>query len=185
MPGDLAGWLRVNNRFHDGDSFTLSGEVLRVVATPGHVQDHVAFWLEASRILFSGDAILGQGSTLIAPPDGDMQDYLRSLQRMKELRPRLIAPGHGPVVCDPTAKIEEYVRHRREREEQILRALDRGPAGVDELVRRVYVDVDPRLHRLARGSVEAQLAKLLSEGRVAEAGGRFLLGDPSRRASEA
>jgi glyoxylase-like metal-dependent hydrolase (beta-lactamase superfamily II) len=149
-----------------GDSFELDEDMLRVVSTPGHAPDHMAFWLEGTRILFAGDTILGQGSSLIAPPEGDMTAYMRSLERIRALDPRIIAPGHGPLVVEPQAKIEEYVRHREEREAQLLAALHEGPATVEELVQRVYVDVDQSLHRLAAGSVQAQLDKLRSEGRV-------------------
>jgi glyoxylase-like metal-dependent hydrolase (beta-lactamase superfamily II) len=171
----VADELRVERRFGDGDSFSTDLDLLRVVATPGHTADSVAFWLENARILFSADTILGEGSTLIAPPEGDMVLYLASLQRIRDLRPLLIAPGHGSIIREPDAKIDEYVTHRRERERQVLDALGLGPADVEEIVRRVYSDIDPRLHALAAGSVLAQLAKLENEGRVVRAGGMYSL----------
>lgn len=154
----------------DGDFLETDGDRLRVVSTPGHTPDHLGFWLEKALIFFAGDTILGEGSTLIAPPEGDMALYLHSLENIRALRPRLIAPGHGPVIRDPEGKIEEYVRHREKREEQLVHALERGPGTVEELVARVYADVDPTLHGLAQGSVEAQLVKLAADGKVMKAG---------------
>jgi glyoxylase-like metal-dependent hydrolase (beta-lactamase superfamily II) len=153
----------------------VNGDVLRVIATPGHAPDHVAFWLERGRVLFAGDTILGQGSALVAPPEGDMAAYMRSLERIRKLGPRIIAPGHGPLILDPNAKIDEYVRHREQREAQLLEALQRGPATVEELVRKIYVDVDPTLHGLAAQSVRAQLAKLRMEGRIHMLADRYAL----------
>jgi glyoxylase-like metal-dependent hydrolase (beta-lactamase superfamily II) len=180
MADEQARRLSVDNSLEDGRSFVVDGDTLRVIASPGHAADHVAFWLEEPRILFSGDTLLGQGSTLIAPPEGDMSAYMDTLEAMQRLRPRLIAPGHGPIVTDPELKIEEYIRHRREREEQLLQILARGPAGEEELVYRVYVDVDPALRSLARGSVQAQLAKLVAERKVIQSGEVYRLSDTPR-----
>jgi glyoxylase-like metal-dependent hydrolase (beta-lactamase superfamily II) len=148
---------------------------LRVFATPGHSPDHVAFWLDLSGILFSGDTILGRGTSLVAPPEGDMTDYMKTLEHMRTLEPYLIAPGHGPLITDPLAKIDAYIRHRREREEQILAKLAIGPMSVEELVADLYADVDTHLHDLAAGSVAAQLQKLLIEDRVKESAARYEL----------
>jgi glyoxylase-like metal-dependent hydrolase (beta-lactamase superfamily II) len=180
MVPEQAKALSVDKRFDHGRSFQVDGHTLRVIASPGHAADHVAFWLEEARILFSGDTILGQGSTLIAPPEGDMAAYMGTLEAMQRLQPRLIAPGHGPIVTDPEVKIEEYIRHRREREEQLLQVLARGPAGEADLVSRVYTDVDPALRSLASGSVQAQLAKLIAEGRVIQSGELYRLPEPPR-----
>src|SRR5207248_1357671 len=122
---------------------------LCVVPAPGHSPDHVALWLETARVSFTGDVILGQGTTLVAPPEGDMAAYMRTLATLKALDARLIAPGHGPIVEDPAAVIDEYIRHRQDREQQVLAALQTGPATESELVARIYADVDPRLHDLA------------------------------------
>lgn len=153
-------------KYAPGQEFPVDEELLRVLETPGHSPDHVAFWLEESGVLFSGDTILGRGSSLVSPPEGDMSQYMQSLRMMRSLEPYLIAPGHGPLIADPLEKIDEYVRHRQERERQVLEALHAGPLSVEELVGQLYVDVDPRLHELAAGSVAAQLHKLAQEGRV-------------------
>jgi glyoxylase-like metal-dependent hydrolase (beta-lactamase superfamily II) len=172
--------LSVDQRFTDEIPFDVDGDRLLVFASPGHAADHVAFWLEKARILFSGDTILGQGSTLIAPPEGDMTAYMATLEALQRLGPRLIAPGHGPVVTDPQRKIEEYIQHRREREAQLLRELSHGPAGEEELVARVYTDVDPTVRSLARWSVQAQLAKLVAERKVIRSDDLYRLPDTPR-----
>lgn len=155
--------------------FPVDEEVLRTIATPGHSPDHVAFLLEESGVLFAGDTVLGRGTSLVAPPEGDMAVYLRTLNRLREFAPQIIAPGHGPLLHDPDAVLRSYLDHRAERERQILETLRDGPASIPELVARLYSDVDPRLHDLAAGSVEAHLLKLIGEGRVALEGERFTL----------
>ena len=162
--------IEPSNDFRDNQEFAVDADTLHAIPTPGHSPDHVAFWLRQSRILFTGDTILGSGSTLIAPPEGDMAAYMRSLAAIRQLKPRTIAPGHGPLVLDPKSKIDEYITHRQEREAQLLDALRQGPATIVELVTRIYTDVDPSLHDLAAGSVEAQLVKLAKEGKVTKAG---------------
>jgi glyoxylase-like metal-dependent hydrolase (beta-lactamase superfamily II) len=161
--------------FGPQQEFPVDEEALRVFETPGHSPDHVAFWLDESGILFSGDTILGRGTSLVAPPEGDMIDYMKTLQHMRTLEPYLIAPGHGPLVNDPLAKIDAYIKHRREREEQILAKLASRPMSVEELVADLYADVDTHLHDLAAGSVAAQLQKLLIEDRVKESAARYEL----------
>jgi glyoxylase-like metal-dependent hydrolase (beta-lactamase superfamily II) len=157
--------------------FPADEEALRIFETPGHSPDHVAFWLDESGMLFSGDTILGRGTSLVAPPEGDMTDYMKTLEHMRTLEPYLVAPGHGPIISDPAAKIDAYIRHRREREEQILARLASRPMSVEELVADLYADVDTRLHDLAAGSVSAQLQKLLIEGRVKESAAHYELAD--------
>lgn len=165
----------VDRRFGEDETFDLGDDHLWVVGAPGHTPDQVAFWLSRSHILFSGDTILGTGSTLVAPPDGDMVAYMKTLERMRALSPRLILPGHGPIISDPAAKIDEYMAHRQEREKQVLDALQHGPSTVEALADRIYTDTDPALHVLARGSVAAQLDKLVREGTVEASGDRYRL----------
>jgi len=136
------------------------------VATPGHSPDHVAFLEERHRGLFTGDAVLGRGTSVIDPPEGDLTAYLRSLQRMRELSPRVLYPGHGPVVFDGPGKLEEYVEHRAAREEQVLAALASGPRTPEEIVPEIYGDHSAELHELAARSVLAHLIKLENEGRA-------------------
>jgi glyoxylase-like metal-dependent hydrolase (beta-lactamase superfamily II) len=163
------------HRFEASESYPVEDDIFRVVPAPGHSHDHVAFWLEQARILFAGDAILGKGSSLVAPPEGDMTLYMQTLEAFRRLNPVLIAPGHGSLVRDPMARIDEYIEHRRAREHNLLVALDSGPASVDDLVSQLYADLDSRLYELAKGSTLAQLEKLEREGRVLREGDLYLL----------
>ena len=143
------------------------------VPTPGHAPDHCCFLLEEERVLFSGDHVLGRGTTVVAWPDGDMADYLRSLEALLALDLAWLYPGHGPAVADPHAKVAEYLAHRHEREREVLVALAAGDSTPAAVVARVYAEVDPRLHPAAELSVRAHLVKLVREGRVAQDGDRF------------
>jgi len=152
--------------FRDGERLPLEGSELEVIHTPGHSSGHCCFLLPARGALFTGDHILGRGTSIIVPPDGDMGRYLRSLRRLLALPLRVICPGHGPLVWEPRAKIEEYIRHRLEREEKILACVRQGVNRPEEMVRRVYTDVPEFLHGLAYYTALAHLEKLEREGRV-------------------
>jgi glyoxylase-like metal-dependent hydrolase (beta-lactamase superfamily II) len=151
-----------------GEGFCLEGTEfrLRAVHTPGHASNHLCYLLEQGRMLFSGDHIMQGSTVVIAPPDGDMAAYLGALHRLKTLRIRSIAPGHGHLIEDPMDKIDEYLTHRGARERAILDAVTEGAGTVDAIVERVYVDVPEALHPIARHSVYAHLLKLSSEGEV-------------------
>lgn len=153
-------------RIRDGHAIRMPGVHLTAIATPGHAPDHVAFFLPQDRALFTGDAVLGRGTSVIDPPEGDLTHYLRSLQRLRELEPKTIHPGHGPVVLDAMGKLDEYLAHRQMREEQVLAGLAEGPRTPEELVPDIYGDHPAELHPLAARSVLAHLLKLESEGRV-------------------
>ena len=153
-------------RIRDGDLLSAGSTTLSVVAAAGHTPDHVAFHEARSGSLFTGDAVLGRGTSVIDPPEGDLAAYLRSLRRLRELSPRTIYPGHGPVVLRAVAKLEEYLDHRAMREEQVLSTLGDGWRSPEELVAEIYADHPPEVHELAARSVVAQLLKLEVEGRV-------------------
>jgi glyoxylase-like metal-dependent hydrolase (beta-lactamase superfamily II) len=155
---------------HDGQVLRAGGVSLTAVHTPGHTSDHMVFFEPSVGALFSGDAVVGRGTTFIDPPEGDLAQYLRSLERMRGLGARTIYPGHGPVVFDAPGKLEEYVRHRAEREEQVLAALAGGPATVPALVEQIYAEYPPDVRPLAARSLLAQLLKLEGEGRVLRTG---------------
>jgi glyoxylase-like metal-dependent hydrolase (beta-lactamase superfamily II) len=160
--------LEVDHELADGD--TVEGTEFRITAlhTPGHASNHLCFVLDQERLLFSGDHIMSGSTVVIAPPDGDMAAYFEQLERLKGMRLRAIAPGHGELIDDPAAKIDEYLTHRRAREESIHEALlAAGSATVEELVAAVYTDVNPAMHGVARYSVWAHLRKLAAEGRAA------------------
>jgi glyoxylase-like metal-dependent hydrolase (beta-lactamase superfamily II) len=157
-------------RLRDGRTFRAGGAELRAVHAPGHAPDHVVFSAPETGALFTGDAVLGRGTSVIDPPEGDLAAYLRSLKRMQELEPRTIYPGHGPVVFDAPAKLREYLDHRAEREAQVVAALADGGRTIPALVAAIYVDHPPEVHPLAERSVLAHLQKLESEGRAAATG---------------
>jgi glyoxylase-like metal-dependent hydrolase (beta-lactamase superfamily II) len=169
----------------DGASVEADGVVLRAVATPGHTPDHVAYHDPSGGGLFTGDAVLGRGTSAVDPPEGDLTVYLRSLETMIELAPTTLYPGHGPVVEDGVAKLNEYVAHRALRERQILRGLGQGARSPQELVPKIYAEYPAELHPAASRSVLAHLEKLEREGRVVRLGAagedRFALStqDPS------
>jgi len=156
----------------DGTRFPAGEDSLRAIHTPGHRFDHLCYYLEKSRVLFAGDLISGLTTNVIAPPDGDMLDYMNSLQRLQEVDIAEIVPSHGPTISDARAKIAEYITHRQLREQQILQALETLPRGVTipEMVPTIYSDVEPRLYAIAAWTVEANLLKLEKEGLVERLG---------------
>lgn len=139
---------------------------LRALYTPGHRFDHLCFLLEDTGALFAGDLIAGVGTVVIAPPEGDLLEYMASLRRLRALAPQLILPAHGPLLEDPLAVLDYYISHREERERQVLAALAAGPQTVGEIVRVIYADVNPDLHPVAAQSMLAHLYKLEREGHV-------------------
>lgn len=144
----------------DGDRFG----PLEAVATPGHAPDHLAY--VAGTVALSGDAVLGQGSVFVAPDPGALVGYLEGLRRLRAHPLDLLGPGHGPVVEDPAAKIDEYVAHRLERERRLLTALDAGARTVDELLDAAWSEVPVPLRPAAAVTLAAHLDKLADEGRL-------------------
>lgn len=153
-------------RIRDGDLVSAGPTTLSVVAAAGHTPDHLTFHEARSGSLFTGDAVLGRGTSVIDPPEGDLAAYLRTLRRLRELSPRTIYPGHGPVVLRAVAKLDEYLEHRAMREEQVLAVLGDGWRSPEELVAEIYADHPPEVHELAARSVLAHLLKLEVEGRA-------------------
>lgn len=145
------------------------GATLRAVHTPGHAPDHLCYYLEEERALFTGDVVLGAGTTVIPDDTGDLSDYMDSLRRLLELDLETIYPAHGPVIRNPREKIGEYIAHRELRERQVIEALT-GSAPLDAMaiVKKIYVDVPEYLHPAAASSVRSHLRKLEREGRVTE-----------------
>ena len=168
------GGVAIDRRLADGDTIDGTEFRLEVLHTPGHAPNHVCFLLEEERALFTGDHVL-QGTTTVVNParGGDMVQYLASLERLRRLR-RLarILPGHGEVVDEPKALLDEYLQHRRLRERQILKALQHGPARIPELVARIYADTPEGLLEMAGRQVHAHLRKLKTEGKVTGTGER-------------
>jgi len=134
------------------------------VPTPGHAEDHACFVVD--RVCFSGDLILGEGSTFVPPDGGSLAAYLESLHRIAELDIELICPGHGPYVTDPAAKVHEYIEHRMERERKLVDALDRGERSRAGLLAEAWDDVPAELRPAAAVVMQAHLEKLDAEGRL-------------------
>lgn len=156
-------------KLRDGQVVSSGGASLTVVTTPGHSPDSVALFEPDEGALFTGDTVLGRGTSVIDPPEGDLAAYLRSVRRMRDLTPRTIYPGHGPTVLHAVGKLDEYLEHRIMREEQVLAGLVDEPRSAEELVPEIYGDYPPEVHELAARSVLAHLLKLEREGRVEKA----------------
>jgi glyoxylase-like metal-dependent hydrolase (beta-lactamase superfamily II) len=163
---DARDGLEIDTPIGDGFRIEATEFRLKAVHTPGHASNHLCYLLEEERMLFSGDHIMQGSTVVIAPPDGDMAAYLESLARVRTLRLRSIAPGHGYLIDEPNAVIDEYVAHRLEREQQVLDAVASGDRTTAEIVARLYVDLIDELVPRARQSVHAHLRKLAAEGRV-------------------
>ena len=150
-----------------GDGHVVEGTEFRLQAlhTPGHASNHVCYLLESDRMLFSGDHIMDGSTVVIGPPDGDMATYLDQLRRLQPMKLKAIAPGHGLVIDDPAAKLEEYLTHRAEREAQVLAALQAaGTTTVADLETACYPDIKDELHPVAQKTVWAHLRKLADDG---------------------
>lgn len=167
----LRAWrLEGAERLKDGEELTCGGITLAAHHTPGHSADHVCFFAPATGALFTGDTVVGRGTSFVDPPDGDLAKYLHSLEALLALHPVTIYPGHGPLVVDAQAKLREYLDHRAEREAQILDGLLDGVSTVTALVERIYVDYPAEVHPLAARSVTAHLLKLQAGGRAEKKG---------------
>lgn len=153
-----------------GDGAVIEGTEfgLLVLHTPGHVPNHLCFQLEEERVLFTGDTVLSGTTSVIAPASGgDMAVYLQSLERIKKIRLSRICPGHGDVIDDPKAAIEEYIRHRAMRERQVLKLLKSGPSKISDVVAALYEDIPDDLREMAAKQIHAHLLKLRANGKVA------------------
>ena len=160
--------VRRHPELGDGDVVRAGNLSLTALHTPGHSADHLCFLLPGDGAVFTGDLILGQGSSMVTYPEGDVAAYLRSLERLAALRPRILFPGHWDPVRDAMAKIEEYRRHRLEREGQVLAAVRKGPGTAAELTRRVYGELEEKLMVAAEMTMRAHLRKLVDDGLVRE-----------------
>ena len=164
----------VDQFIEDGGTLRLAGNPtihLQVLHTPGHARGHLCFHDPDRGILLTGDNIVGLGSVLIDPPEGDMRKYFNSLQRMKSLGGlKVLFGGHGPPMANPYAKIDEYINHRLEREQNILEAIREGAGTPKEVVARVYTDVSPKAHAMAERAVLAHVEKLEAEKLVTRLG---------------
>jgi glyoxylase-like metal-dependent hydrolase (beta-lactamase superfamily II) len=159
--------LKVDKRIGQGSQIEATEFRLTAQHTPGHASNHLCYLLEEERMLFSGDHVMQGSTVVIKPPDGDMAAYLDSLAKVRALRLRSIAPGHGQLIEDPNHVIDWYIAHRLEREADVIAALGAaGSAKISALVETIYVGLDPELVPMAQRSVHAHLLKLAAEGRA-------------------
>jgi glyoxylase-like metal-dependent hydrolase (beta-lactamase superfamily II) len=152
----------------DGETVAGEGWTIEAVATPGHTSNHLCYALRETDALFTGDHVMAWSTTVISPPDGDMADFMASLDKLMRRSDRIYHPAHGPAVANPHRFVRGLIGHRKQREGQILRLLREGIGAVPAMVARMYVGLDPRLHGAAERSVLAHLIDLQARGRVAE-----------------
>lgn len=160
----------------DGQEFTVEGATVRIVHTPGHTEDHIVVHLLEDNAVFSGDCILGEGTAVFE----DLYDYMNSLREIANIQPNVIYPGHGNVIQNPMEKIQFYITHRTEREQQIMNVLSNNRErsfGEPDLVKMIYVDLPEKLIKAAETNVGHHLAKLLKEQRVRKLDGLWQIND--------
>ena len=177
-------WPERDHRFEvewrtlvDGTRVVTEQGELEVIHTPGHSPDHIVLWHAPSKTVFVGDLLI-LGTTVFIPASrgGSLSAYLTSLQRLRDLQPRRAWPAHGPVIEDPLALIDHYLAHRRQREAQVVEALESGLDTIDAITSRIYAGHAAAVIPMARESVLAHLQKLLDEGHVSRDGERWTLG---------
>jgi len=158
----------------DGDTLETAEFCLEAVHTPGHASNHLCYRHVEHNWLFTGDHVIDGSTVVINPPDGNMQHYIESLRRCKDLECEALAPGHGEVIADPARAIDWIIEHRLEREAKVLAAVEDNPnLTTRELVPHVYQDVAPKLHTLAERSLLAHILKLEADGVAEEDEGRW------------
>jgi glyoxylase-like metal-dependent hydrolase (beta-lactamase superfamily II) len=162
--------FRPDHALADGEVVSGQGFTLEAVATPGHTANHMAFALREQNLLFSGDHVMGWSTSIVAPPDGAMSDYMGSLDKLARRRESSYLPGHGDIIPDAPRFVQSYIRHRQGREASILHRLAKGAVDIPTLVRAIYIGLDPRLARAAGLSVLAHLEDLVARGLVATDG---------------
>ena len=163
----LAHGIRIDGELQDGQRVMLGDYPVLILHTPGHARGHLCFLEEDQRSLLCGDMVSGVSMIVVDPPEGDMDDYLGSLEKLAALRPRTLFPGHGPVIKNAEAKLREYVDHRLWREERILEAWNEGRRQPSEMLPTVYDDVPKQAWPLAERQILAHLARLRKLGRIA------------------
>lgn len=163
-----------DHELSDGEIFPVGSESLEAIATPGHTAEHFCFLTSDGR-LFTGDMVLGEGTTAVFPPDGRMGDYLASLRRLVARGPAAIYPGHGPVRTDAVSWIEHYLEHRSMRDRQIVDALRAAPSNLIALRATIYPELLPGLHAAAEAQLTAHLIHLMERGEVVERGSVYAL----------
>ncbi len=161
--------VAVDKTVEDGETLSLGGVTLRFITTPGHTMGSLCILLEESGSLFTGDTVLGTGSVAISPDHGDLSKYLESLERLIDIKPLSIAPGHGPMIDKPNTKLKWLISHREKRETQILSMLSEGVSKIDEFFKNIYPSLKEDLHQSAKNQIKCHLIKLAKEGKVVSA----------------
>jgi glyoxylase-like metal-dependent hydrolase (beta-lactamase superfamily II) len=156
----------------EGDVLSADGFHLEAIATPGHAANHLCFALREENSLFSGDHVMAWSTSIVAPPDGNMADYMHSLDKLRSRSETIFWPGHGGAVQEPQRFMRGLVHHRRQREASILKCLASGHATIAEIVPRIYEGLDPRLIKGASLSVLAHLQDLLNREKISSSSGR-------------
>ncbi len=157
-------------KLKDGDTLVGPNWTLEAVHTPGHCSNHLCYRLHEEHTLFSGDHVMGWSTTVVAPPDGDMQAYMMSLQRLLQIDDAVYWPTHGPAIHNPQAFVRAYIAHRESREAEILACIAEGATTIEAMVAKMYASVDRRLHPAAARSVLAHLVHLVETGRAVTTG---------------
>ena len=166
--------FKANKVLEDGDEIREIEYTLKAIHTPGHASNHLCYLLEEEKMIFTGDHIMGGSTVVIGPPDGNMKQYIESLEKLKQFDISMIAPGHGNLMKDPKSVVDWIVSHRMFREKKVVDALTEfSKANLDQLVEKVYDDVDERLHGIARASLLAHLNKLIEEDKAVSKGEEF------------
>ena len=155
----------------DGERLSGSGWTLETVATPGHTSNHLCFHLIEENALFTGDHVMGWSTTVVSPPDGDMADYMRSLEKLQARTDTVYYPAHGEPVTKPQQFVRGLAGHRKQRERQILKLIGEGVGTIADMVPKMYAGIDDRLYGAAGRSVLAHLIDLHNRGMASEQGG--------------
>ncbi|MBI4202123.1 MAG: MBL fold metallo-hydrolase [Chloroflexi bacterium] len=157
---------KVERTVADGETIRLGDLTLEFIHASGHTFGSLGVFLRERRALFTGDNVMGEGTSVVNPGQGDIGEFMETMEKLLRYNAQVIYPGQGPVVRDPKGKLEELIAHRRERENQVLSQLASGPKTVEEMFRAIYTDLDERRHNMARNQVRSHLGKLQREGRV-------------------
>ena len=168
--------FRPDHALADGEIVAGRAWALEAIATPGHTANHMAFALKGSDVLFSGDHVMAWATSVVAPPDGAMSDYMASLYKLGARNEAIYLPGHGGAIREAPRFVRHYIEHRRGREASILHRLAKGEADIATLVRAIYIGLDPRLFGGAALSVLAHLEDLVARGVVATEGAPSIAG---------
>jgi glyoxylase-like metal-dependent hydrolase (beta-lactamase superfamily II) len=165
----------VDQLVRDGETLSLGNRTIEFVEAPGHTYGCLAVFLREEKALFTSDSVMGTGTSVINPGEGDLTLFLQTMEKFMRYDPAVIYPGQGPVVTRPKAKLQALIQHRLRREQQILDHLRQGPQSVDDLFRVIYRDLNEQLSHLARNQIRTHLIKLENEGRVSVQGESYHL----------